>query len=78
MLDKVTQVSKQKFVAADAMAQIYTGLGEKSKAFEWLEEGYERRSLGLGGVGLKVDPVWDPLRSDPRFADLLHRMNLQP
>jgi adenylate cyclase len=78
MLDKLNQLSKQKFVAADAMAQIYTGLGEKGRAFEWLEKGYERHSLGLGGVDLKVDPVWDPLRSDPRFADLLRRMNLQP
>jgi TolB-like protein/DNA-binding winged helix-turn-helix (wHTH) protein/Flp pilus assembly protein TadD len=78
MLDKLNQISRQKFVPADAMAQIYTGLGEKDKAFEWLEKGYERRSLGLGGVGLKVDPVYDPLRSDPRFANLLRRMNLQP
>jgi TolB-like protein/DNA-binding winged helix-turn-helix (wHTH) protein/Tfp pilus assembly protein PilF len=78
MLDKLNELSKQKFIAADAMAQIYAGLGEKSKAFEWLEKGYERHSLGLGGVDLKVDPVWDPLRSDPRFADLLRRMNLQP
>ena len=63
---------------ADAMAHIYVGLGEKGKAFEWLERGYERHSLGLAGVDLKVDPLWDPLRSDPRFADLLRRMNLQP
>ena len=33
----------------------YTGLGEKDKAFEWLEKGYERHSLGLGGVDFKVD-----------------------
>jgi TolB-like protein/DNA-binding winged helix-turn-helix (wHTH) protein/Tfp pilus assembly protein PilF len=78
MLDQLNQqLSRQKFVAADAMAHIYVGLGEKGKAFEWLEKGYERRSLGLGGVGLRVDPLWDPLRSDPRFEDLLRRMNLQ-
>jgi TolB-like protein/DNA-binding winged helix-turn-helix (wHTH) protein/Tfp pilus assembly protein PilF len=76
MLDQLIRRSKQEFVAADAMAKVYVGLGEKGKAFEWLEKGYERRSLGLGGVDLKVDPVWDPLRSDPRFADLLRRMNL--
>jgi eukaryotic-like serine/threonine-protein kinase len=78
MVDKLNQFSKQKFVAADGMAKVYVGLGEKDKAFEWLEEGYERRSIGLGGVDLKVDPVWDPLRSDPRFQDILRRMNLQP
>jgi serine/threonine-protein kinase len=78
VLDKLNQRSTQEFVAADAMAGIYVDLGEKDKAFEWLEKGYERRSLGLAGVDLKVDPEWDSLRSDPRFADLLRRMNLQP
>jgi TolB-like protein/DNA-binding winged helix-turn-helix (wHTH) protein/Flp pilus assembly protein TadD len=78
LLDQVNQLSTQEFVPADAMGHIYVGLGEKGKAFEWLEKGYERRSLGLAGVDLKVDPLWDPLRSDPRFADLLRRMNLQP
>jgi TolB-like protein/DNA-binding winged helix-turn-helix (wHTH) protein/Flp pilus assembly protein TadD len=77
LLNELNQQSREKFVPADAMAQIYVGLGEKGKAFEWLEKGYERHSLGLAGVDLKVDPVWDPLRSDPRFADLLRRMNLQ-
>ena len=57
------------------MARIYAGLGEKDKAFEWLEKGYEDRSHRLR---IKVDPPFDPLRSDPRFADLLRRMNLQP
>jgi hypothetical protein len=78
LLNELNQLSREKFVPADAMAQVYVGLGDKDKAFEWLEKGYERRSLGLAGVDLKVDPVWDPLRSDPRFADLLRRMNLQP
>jgi TolB-like protein/DNA-binding winged helix-turn-helix (wHTH) protein/Flp pilus assembly protein TadD len=78
MLDQVNQLSRQKFVPADALGHIYVGLGENGKAFEWLEKGYERHSLGLSGVDLKVDPLWDPLRSDPRFADLLRRMNLQP
>ena len=78
MLDQLKkQLSRQKFVPADAMGHIYVGLGEKGKAFEWLEKGYESHSLGLAGVDLKVDPLWDPLRSDPRFADMLRRMNLQ-
>ena len=57
---------------------IYVGLGEKDKAFEWLEKSYEERFVvGEGSTDIKVDPVFDPLRSDPRFADLLRRMNLQ-
>ena len=53
------------------------GVGEKDKAFEWLEKSYDDRSIGAL-IGMKVNPIFDPLRSDPRFADLLRRMNLQP
>jgi hypothetical protein len=65
------------YVLAAYMATIYAGLGEKDKAFEWLERGYEERSIDLR-ESIKVDPIWDPLRSDPRFTDLLRRVNLQP
>jgi tetratricopeptide (TPR) repeat protein len=73
-LDQLNEISKQKHVPAVDRARIYAGLGEKGKAFEWLEKGYEERSI----VGINVQPPFDPLRSDPRFADLLRRMNLQP
>lgn len=53
-------------VAAD-----YAELGEKEKAFAWLEQSY-REHAGL--QFLKVDPVFDNLRPDPRFDDLLHRI----
>ena len=52
----------------------YAQLGETAQAFEWLEKAYEARDLAL----LKVDPYFDPLRDDPRFTDLLRRMNLEP
>jgi eukaryotic-like serine/threonine-protein kinase len=77
VLDQLNDLSKRKYVPAWFRAIIYVGLGEKDKAFEWLEKSYEDRSIGFGSA-IKVDPIWDPLRSDPRFADLLHRMNLQP
>jgi serine/threonine protein kinase/tetratricopeptide (TPR) repeat protein len=76
MLDELTELSKQEYVLPASKAIIYTGLGEKDNAFKWLEKGYDERSLG-GGETIKVDPIWDSLRSDPRFADLLRRMNLQ-
>jgi serine/threonine protein kinase/Flp pilus assembly protein TadD len=72
-LGKLNELSKEKHVPAVDRARIYAGLGEKDKAFEWLEKGYEDRST----VGITVQPPFDPLRSDPRFADLLRRMNLQ-
>jgi len=59
------------------LAGIYSQLGEKDKAFELLEKAYRKREAWLlfGGF-LKAHPQWDPIRSDPRFKDLLHRMHL--
>ena len=56
------------------MAVIYTKLGDKDQAFQWLEQGYQKHSTWLDTM--KTDPNWDNLRSDPRFNDLLRRMNL--
>ena len=74
MLDQLSEISKQKYVPAAYRAYIYVALGEKDRAFESLERGYEERLISV----IRVDPAFDPLRSDPRFADLLRRMNLQP
>ncbi len=78
MLDQLSALSARKYVPASTRARIYAGLGEKHKAFEWLERGYEEPSLGAGFGTFKADPTSGPLRSDPRFQDLLRRMNLQP
>jgi eukaryotic-like serine/threonine-protein kinase len=74
VLDQLEEFSKHKYVAAGRMALICVGLGEKDKAFEWLEKAYEEHSM----ITIKVHPAFDPLRSDPRFANLLRRMNLLP
>jgi serine/threonine protein kinase/tetratricopeptide (TPR) repeat protein len=78
ILDQLSAISEQKYVPAISRVGIYVGLGNKEKAFDWLAKAYEDRSVGSSFVMLKLDPVYDPLRSDPRFADLLRRMNLQP
>jgi len=49
-------------------------LNQKGEALEWLTKAYELRESDLPEVG--VEPMFDPLRSDPRFHDLLRRMNL--
>ncbi len=56
------------------MAKLYARLGERDKAFEFLEKDYEERNSDL--LWLKADPVWDNIRSDPRFADLIRRVGL--
>src|SRR5580704_5062582 len=77
VVDQLTELGMHKYVPAMCLARIYVALGDTDKAFEWLEKSYEDRSVG-GLPFIRVDPLYDPLRSDPRFADLLRRMNLQP
>jgi len=56
------------------LALAYVGLGDKDQAFTWLEKAYAQHSNAM--TGLKVDPIYGPLRSDPRFQELLHRVGL--
>jgi len=76
VLDELQEQSKRRYVSPWLIALIYTGLGNKDQAFIWLEKAYEDRSVNL--MYLKVEPILDPLRSDPRYADLMRRMNLTP
>ena len=77
VLARLNELSKREFVSPVWMAKIYSGLGEKDKAFEALERAYEDRSI-VSVAYVKTNPMLDPLRSDPRYAELLHRLNLQP
>jgi len=65
---------RQDNVGRYEIALVYAGLGEKNQAFDWLEAAYRAHDVGL--VYLKVDPCLDPLRSDPRFTNLLQRVGL--
>ena len=56
------------------IALVYAGLKNKNEAFQWLEEAYKAHDEGL--TNLKIDPCLDPLRSDPRFEDLVRRVGL--
>ncbi len=76
MLDYWEKRSERRHVAPTTFASIYTQLGEKDQAFKWLEEAYEEHAGGF--YTIVVGQEWDPLRSDPRFQDLLRRMNLEP
>jgi serine/threonine-protein kinase len=64
---------EEDIVGVYEVALIYAGLGEEDQAFEWLERAYEERNQGL--IWMLVEPPLDPLRSNPRFEDLLRRMN---
>ena len=73
-IEQLKQLSEQEYVPATSIALVYAGLGDRDKAFFWLEKGYEQRAFQM--QWLKIEPRWDSLRSDPRFADLLRRMGL--
>ncbi|HKY43334.1 MAG TPA: winged helix-turn-helix domain-containing protein [Pyrinomonadaceae bacterium] len=74
VLDELLQLNKTRYVTPAAFVNVYIGLGEKDKAFEWLEKAFQERSNYV--AYMKVFPIADPLRSDPRFADLLRRVGL--
>lgn len=63
------------YVASYALAQIYNGLGEKEKTFDLLEKAFAHKDALM--VFLKVEPKWDNLRSEPRFVELMKRMNFE-
>jgi len=75
VLDELEQLSKRSYVPPDNIALVYLGLGKKNLTFEYLEKAYEDRSVGLSW--LKADPIFDSLRSDPRFIKLLKKVGLE-
>jgi TolB-like protein/DNA-binding winged helix-turn-helix (wHTH) protein/Tfp pilus assembly protein PilF len=62
------------YVPAAAFVNAYLGLGDYDQAFAWLERAYQEQSNIL--LFLKVHPFFDPIRDDPRFADLVRRVHL--
>ena len=72
-IERLREASNREYVSPMTMAIAYTRLGKAEQVIAWLEEAYRQRAPGLGG--LKVDPLFDSLRSNPRFQDLLRRMN---
>ena len=74
LLSEMKQRRKAGYVPAGAFVNAYLGLGENEEAFAWLEQAYKEQSNMLQFV--RVHPYFDPIRSDPRFADLVRRVGL--
>ena len=74
VLVELKDLSQRRYVSPYGIAMIYVGLGDKEQAFQWLERANDERNTEL--TLLKVDPRLNPLRDDPRFKDLLKRMNM--
>jgi eukaryotic-like serine/threonine-protein kinase len=74
MVEELRELAKRSFVSSFSFALVYAGLEDRDQAFTWLEKACEERFNRLAYV--KVEAFWDPLRSDPRFAELLRRIGL--
>ena len=75
-LNQLENLSKEKYVSNYSKAMIYLGLGEKARLFEYLEKAYKAREPLLA-LTLKSAPIFDSVRSDPRFKALLKKMGLE-
>ena len=73
-LDDLRRLARSRYVSSLYFAAVHTGLGEKSKAVEWLERAFTERNDRL--LYLAMDPVADPLRSSPRFNELLRKIGV--
>jgi Tfp pilus assembly protein PilF len=75
-LERLLQLSRDRYVPPYNIALAYLGLDEHVEAFTWLERGFEERDPRM--VFLKVEPKWKNLRGNPRFVQLLNRLKLLP
>ena len=75
LLDELERRQKDGYVPAAAFVNAYLGLDDNEQALVWLQRAYDEHSMILQFA--KVHPFLDPLRSDPRFQSLLHRVGLE-
>jgi serine/threonine-protein kinase len=74
IVEKLKESAREHYVPPTMVSIVFSGLGENDQAMTWLEKAIEARDPWL--TGLKVDPIFDALRSDPRFKDLQRRVGL--
>ena len=73
-LEDYLRTAKSSYVPPVLVAGVYMRLGDKARALQWLEKGYQERDDLM--IDLNVDPVFDAFRSEPRFQDLVRRVGL--
>jgi tetratricopeptide (TPR) repeat protein len=74
LMEELEERNKREYVLPTAMAWAYTGLGQVDVAFSWLEKAFEAHTSTL--LFLRAGPMFDPLRTDTRFVNLLNRLHL--
>ncbi len=76
LIDELNEVARHRYVAPAQFVNAYLGLGDKETALTWMQKGIDEHDQGL--ICSKVDPILDPLRSEPRFQAMVSRMNFPP
>lgn len=74
VVDEMVRASSERYVSASAIALVFDGLGDREKAFAWLERAFQEHDPRL--IFLKADPKWSNLRSDARFQQMIRRVGL--
>jgi tetratricopeptide (TPR) repeat protein len=74
ILAELREMSKHRYISPYLFAVVYLGLGDKDQTFAWLDKAFQDRSFFL--IWLKVEPLFDSSRDDPRLQDLLRRVGL--
>ena len=72
LIDELLEAAKERYVSAFTIAVAYTGLGDRDSTLYWLERALDQRAGGL--FKINVDPMFDELRNEPRFKELLHKL----
>jgi predicted Zn-dependent protease len=74
-LEELLRLSARRYVSPHSIATVYIGLGQSTEALEWLNRAADERSNWI--IFLNVDPVFDPLRDDPRFRNITDRLETE-
>lgn len=75
-IEEMKTLAKRRYVSPAYVAMVFHDLGDKIQALDWWAKACENRDFGV--TLLKVDPLNDDLRDDPRFVDLLRKARLMP
>jgi hypothetical protein len=73
-LENYKESAKSQYVPSVMVAEACVRVGDKECAFQWLEKGFEERDDLM--INLKVEPIFDAIRPDPRYQDLVHRVGI--
>jgi DNA-binding winged helix-turn-helix (wHTH) protein/tetratricopeptide (TPR) repeat protein len=74
-LEELLRLSARRYVSPHSIATVYIGLGQSAEALEWLNRAADERSNWI--IFLNVDPVFDPIRDDPRFRNITDRLETE-